>query len=192
MDSDLDRARNGDREAMAKIVDSHYDAVFRFCARRIGPDAAQDAAQETFLTAQKRIKSFAGNSSMGTWLFGIAHNHCRNIARKRKMEGHGYQVFGDRCSGSESDPDNLSTREPENLKTLNPARQIIDRQALRQALGELSPDHREVVLLHEVEGLTYQEAAEVLGVPEGTVKSRLHHAFLNLRRALIGTEEVTA
>jgi RNA polymerase sigma-70 factor (ECF subfamily) len=76
--------------------------------------------------------------------------------------------------------------------TANPEGAIVDRQALKDALSTLSEDHREVVLLHEVEGLTYQEAAEVLGVPEGTVKSRLHHAFLNLRRALLGPEEVTA
>lgn len=187
METDLDRARSGDREAMAKIVDSHYDAVYRFCARRIGPDSAQDAAQETFLTAQKRLKTFEGNSSLATWLFGIAHNHCRNIARKRKMEmaSDTWLVDRDSCSESES-ATNHETR------TANHEQSIIDRHTLREALAKLSPDHREVVLLHEVEGLTYQEAADVLGVPEGTVKSRLHHAFLNLRRALTGPEEVTA
>ena len=72
------------------------------------------------------------------------------------------------------------------------ASQIVDREALRQALGKLSPEHREVVLLHEVEGLTYEDAAKVLDVPVGTVKSRLHHAFLNLRRMLSGPEGASA
>lgn len=186
MDSELERARAGDREAMAKIVDIHYDAVYRFCARRVGPDLAEDAAQETFLTAHKRIKGFRGDSRLETWLFGIAHNHCRNLARKRKMEmafGDWRFVIGDSEQGSVPNPNHKSL-------ITNHEERLIDREALRVALKGLSAEHREVVLLHEVEGLTYQEAAGVIGVPEGTVKSRLHHAFLNLRIALLGREEV--
>jgi RNA polymerase sigma-70 factor (ECF subfamily) len=62
--------------------------------------------------------------------------------------------------------------------------QLIDRHSLQDALDKLSAEHREVVLLHEVEGLNYEEAASIIGVPVGTVKSRLHHAFANLRRSL--------
>lgn len=187
MDSDLNKARRGDREAMAQIVDRHYDAVYRFCARRIGPDLAQDAAQETFLTAQKRLGSFAGASSLGTWLFGIAHNHCRNLSRKKKMETvvcDSWLVDRESCRDSEFDSDHAVASQSEQT--------LVDREALRHALSTLSTDHREVVLLHEVEGLTYEEAATVLGIPVGTVKSRLHHAFMNLRVALLGREEVTA
>ena len=72
--------------------------------------------------------------------------------------------------------------------TDNPEKTLIDREALRKALRGLSDEHRDVVLLHEVEGLTYEEASTVLGIPVGTVKSRLHHAFLALRRALLGAE----
>lgn len=74
----------------------------------------------------------------------------------------------------------------------NPEGGLIDRQALRAAMQTLTAEHREVVLLHEVDGLTYEEAAKVLGIPVGTVKSRLHHAFLRLRATLIGAEEVMA
>jgi RNA polymerase sigma-70 factor (ECF subfamily) len=188
MDSDLTRAKKGDREAMAHLVDEHYDAVYRFCARRIGPDHAQDAAQETFLTAQKRIGSFAQASSLSTWLFGIAHNHCRNFARKRKMETLVSDTWlADRDSNGDTSP---ATDHASHIT--NHEQTLVDREALRQALSTLSSDHREVVLLHEVEGLTYEEAATVLGIPVGTVKSRLHHAFQNLRIALLGREEVTA
>jgi RNA polymerase sigma-70 factor (ECF subfamily) len=189
MEVDLDRARNGDREEMARLVDQHYDAVYRFCARRLGPDHAQDAAQETFLTVQKRIGSFRGDSGLGTWLFGIAHNHCRNIARRRRIEPMGDWWDSSQVAGSGSRDANAPGPE---AQTCDPADVLIDRQVLRDALAALSPDHREVVLLHEVEGLSYREAAEVIGVPEGTVKSRLHHAFLNLRRAVLGPDEVTA
>lgn len=190
MDGDLNQARRGDREAMARIVDRHYDAVFRFCARRIGVDLAEDAAQETFLTAQRKLKSFQGASSLSTWLFGIAHNHCRNLARKRKTEMLGAWVSLEGFDAA-SDP-HLNGVVDRGGSGPHFESQLIDREALRVALSSLSADHREVVVLHEVDGLTYEEAAEVIGVPVGTVKSRLHHAFLKLRDALQLREEVTA
>jgi RNA polymerase sigma-70 factor, ECF subfamily len=168
MDADVTLAQNGSREAMARIVGAYYDAVYRFCARRIGPDRAADAAQETFLSAQKALKKFRGEASLQTWLFGIANNHCRHIHRKHRDESWDWTM--------------------EQGATPNPEGGLIDRQALRSALQKLSAEHREVVLLHEVEGLTYEEAAKVLNIPVGTVKSRLHHAFLGLRRALQGAE----
>ena len=174
MDDSLKRAKAGDGQALAEIVREHYALVYRFCARRIGPELAQDAAQETFLTAQKSIKRFDGRSSLSTWLLGIAHNHCRTLSRKAQRET--LWPDGD---------------EMESTRTENSEKGIIDRQALRQAIGGLSPEHREVVLLHELEGLTYEEAAIVVGVPVGTVKSRLHYAFMQLRKALMGCEEVT-
>ncbi|MBI5707868.1 MAG: RNA polymerase sigma factor [Armatimonadetes bacterium] len=190
MDGDLNQARRGDREAMARIVDRHYDAVFRFCARRIGADLAEDAAQETFISAQRRLRSFQGASSLSTWLFGIAHNHCRNLARKRKTEMLGAWVSIERSEAA-IDPSLNGAMDRGGARPQLES-QLIDREALRVALSSLSADHREVVVLHEVEGLTYEEAAEVIGIPVGTVKSRLHHAFLKLREALCLREEVTA
>ncbi len=148
---------------MAEIAVEHYAAVYRFCVRRLGPDLASDAAQETFLIAQKSIKRFDGTSALSTWLFGIALNTCRNLARKRRTEM-SYEHAWD-----------VAAKEPGEST-------LVDREALRGALKKLSPTHLEVVILHEVEGLTYEEAATLIGVPVGTVKSRLHHAFLDLRR----------
>lgn len=173
MDEPIERASRGDREAMAEIVAEHYPAVYRFCARRIGPELGQDAAQETFLIAQKSLKRFDGRSKLSTWLLGIAHNVCRNLARKRRIEMTYEQAF---LEAPEHAPTEVGgPRSEQNL---------IDREALRGALIKLSPEHREAVVLHELEELTYEEAASVLGVPVGTVKSRLFHAFAHLRRLL--------
>jgi RNA polymerase sigma-70 factor (ECF subfamily) len=158
---------------MERIVRTHYDDVWRFCARRLGPDLAPDAAQETFVTAQKRMHEFEGRSELKTWLFGIALNHCRNLSRKRKPE-----VPVDWLADTASEPRHDGTDD-----------RILDRETLRCALAKLTSEHREVVLLHEVDGLTYQEAADLLGIPVGTVKSRLHHAFLQLRTSMRGAEE---
>lgn len=152
------------------IAREHYDTVYRFCARRVGVDAAADTAQETFLTAQRALAKFRGASSLSTWLLGIANNECRRMARKRRCEAPPLELV------DQSD----SERHEET---------IINRHALQQALAKLTSEHREVVLLHEVEGLSYEEAALVLGVPVGTVKSRLHHAFANLRKSLSDYQE---
>jgi RNA polymerase sigma-70 factor (ECF subfamily) len=157
---------------MAKLVSDHYPVVFRFCARRIGLELAKDAAQETFITAQRRLNKFENRSSMSTWLLGIAQNHCRNLARKKKVEFRFSECWQTTTSSSESG--------------------LIDLAALRTALLQLSVEHREAVVMHEIEGLTYEEIAEILNVPSGTVKSRLHHAFENLRKALSPRTEVLA
>lgn len=155
---------------MAEVVRTHYDDVWRFCARQLGDEMASDAAQETFLTAQQRLRQFEGRSALKTWLFGIALNHCRNLGRKRRRE----------------EPiDWLEERPAPN----RPDDQAIDRERLRSALATLSREHREVVLLHEIEGFPYNEIGEMLRIPIGTVKSRLHHAFIHLRRSLQAGEE---
>jgi RNA polymerase sigma-70 factor, ECF subfamily len=159
---DMREPNTGDISTIAR---EHYDLVYRFCARRVGIDCASDAAQETFITAQRVLGKFRGASSLTTWLLGIAHNECRRLLRQRRTAPLTIELV-----------EAPEKKEHEEI--------LISRHALRQALAKLSEEHREVVLLHEVDGLSYDEAAEVLGIPVGTVKSRLHHAFQNLRRSL--------
>ena len=154
---------------VAQAAKDFYEPVFRFCARRVGADLAPDAAQETFLTAHRVRAKFRGESSIRTWLFGIALNECRRLVRQKSVDRATVPLI-DVAGGDHG-------------------ASVIDRGALQQALAKLSDDHREVVVLHEIEGLTYEEAANVLSVPVGTVKSRLHHAFLQLRRTLDPTAE---
>lgn len=156
---------------IADIARDHYEAVFRFCARRVGADRAPDIAQETFLTAQKVLHKFRGESSLTTWLFGIAHNECRRHSRRMRIEPAQLHLEVDRAGAAESEI------------------ALVGRAALYQAMARLSPDHREVVVLHELDGLTYEEVAVILDVPVGTVKSRLHHAFHNLRKLMFPEAE---
>ena len=149
---------------ITEIAHDYYDVVFRFCARRVGPDAAADAAQETFLTAQRVLHKFRGEAPLKTWLLGIANNECRRSVRKRRIE-----------------PPPMEFRED---PSVNPESSWVDSNALRTAMAKLSQEHREAVILIELDGLSYEEAGVVLGVPAGTVKSRLHYAFVILRRAL--------
>jgi len=159
---------------IAEIARQHYALVYRFCVRRIGADSAQDAAQETFLTAQRALRRFRGESTLRTWLLGIAHNECRRLARNRRIQPPSIELRESAIENGQSSIVNGQFGE----------QVIVDRHALAEALNKLTPEHREVVLLHEVDGLSYEEAAAAIGIPAGTVKSRLHHAFLNLRKSL--------
>lgn len=151
--------------SIEQLANDHYDRVFRFCSMRVGFHHAGDAAQETFLIAQRSLKKFRGESSPLTWLLGIAHNECRRLNRVSQRETP-LPEFREEPHTSES--------------------QLIDRHVLRTAISKLSEDHREVVILHEIDELTYEEIALILQIPVGTAKTRLHHAFLNLRRFLGG------
>ncbi len=162
------RAGFRDEADLVRWASDHYDAVFRFCARRVGADRAADAAQETFVTAQRSLRRFRGDSSPLTWLLGIAHNHCRRASRRDAARPTVVLCEHDGAFETEG--------------------ALIDRQALARALADLSRDHREAVVMHEIEGRSHEEIAEILGVPVGTVKSRLHYAFKALRASLFGGE----
>lgn len=147
---------------MGEIVRRHYGDVYRFLLNRMPLLDAEDATQETFLIAGKRLHSFRCDSTMKTWLFGIAINVARNRCRKRES---------------------LLPNVPE-AESPDPTDGLIAAGVLKEALSKLSREHREVVLLHELDGLNYEECSQILGVPTGTVKSRLHHAFRRLRELI--------
>ena len=125
-----------------------------------------DAAQETFVTAQRSLSKFRGESQPLTWLIGIALNECRRVNRNNQK----------------------AEQLPEFRDETSHEGQLINREILRQALSKLSEEHREVVTLHEIDGFTYEEIAQIAGVPVGTVKSRLYHAFTNLRKSIYAPE----
>jgi len=171
----LDRFRAVPAPNWEAVVDQHYDPVWRFCLRQLGPNHADDAAQETFLTAIRRWPTYRGTGELRTWLFGIALNHCRNLRRQHRL----------------TVPFDFLVQQAAALGSDDPNR-VVDRGDLTAALGRLSTEHQEVVLLHELEGLTYAEIGALLGIPEGTVKSRLYHALRRLREAPGTTQEVNA
>lgn len=148
------------------LVDAYYDDVFRVCSKFVGPGGAEDCAQDVFVVAAKAWKRFRGDSAPKTWLFGIAQNVCRNYRRKHRdtVPLDGWEQGHDATPG------------------------LIQAGALRAALLKLDPEIARLVILKETEGLTYEECAEVFRIPVGTVKSRLHNAFLKLRTLLSDTE----
>jgi RNA polymerase sigma factor (sigma-70 family) len=160
-----------DPDAFADVFERHHDAIHRHLARRLGVDMADELAAEAFAVAfDKRARYDARFADARPWLFGIAtrlaHRHCRREARELRA----YARTG-------LDPTVPAADE-------GPADARVAAPALAAALAVLSPDDRDVLLLHAWEDLTHSEIALALSIPEGTVKSRLHRARRRVRAAL--------
>lgn len=175
-DRDLVReARSGSDAAFEKIVERHRDVVFRVAARIVGPDDADDVAQDAFLRAFHRLDGFRGESHFRSWLLQIVHNTAINAAMRRVPE-----PVGAPAEAETTDPVHPSERQP--AEALEERER---RERLELKLRELRSEHRVVLVLRDVEGLPYEEIAEVTDTPLGSVKGRLHRArgeFIDILR----------
>ncbi len=155
----LARVVSGDRGAFDSVMSAHQDRVFSVCLRILGDrERALDATQDTFLTVFRKAGQFEGRSAVGTWIYRIAVNVCYDHLRRAKRRP------------TEAMPEYFDPSDPA-------AEAAIDSAALRpeieMALSTLPPDFRNAVILSDLEGLSLPEVAEVMGVPVGTVKSRV-------------------
>ena len=188
----LEAFRRGDPGAFDTLVNRHQARVHRLCSRLLGdPDAALDAAQESFVKAWKALPRFKGDSRFSTWLTRISINQCRNELRKRGTVKHTRPLsLDDPVPGTEvSRVATLAGSVPEAFDSLR-GEEV--RRAFESALTEIDPESREVLFLREVEDLTYEGMAEVLDVPTGTVRSRLHRARAEIRRRMAGVLGVSS
>ena len=165
----LERARRGDQEAFAAVI-RHYDPGLRALAYRLlgDRDRMDDALQEAYVKAFRNLSSFRGESRLGTWLYRIVYNTCLDeLTRSKRV----VQLPLEEAS----DPPDART---------DLAEAVADRSGLAEALAALTPEERAAVFLVDAQGFDYRSAGKVLGVPEGTVASRLNRARAGLRRAL--------
>ena len=181
---DVARFRAGDDQAFEALVCRREAEVYRLALRLLGnPDDALDAVQETFLRVFRSLRGFRGEATFRTWLTGIALNVCRNkrsSAATRRSQRSQQLEREDPATGQSVELELPDPRpDPESSAYGSELR-----QALERALGRLAPEHREVILLREMQGLEYEELSQVLACPSGTVKSRLNRARAALRAAM--------
>ena len=175
----------GRREAFGQLVERYQHRLFHSLVHLLGStEDAQDAAQDALILAFEKLGTFRGESQFYSWLFRIAYNSA--VSSKRKP-GSSKRKTGPMSVSLEARRD-ASGLEPADL---NPSTEpsfgldVSDRQRLvQQALGELSEDFREAIVLKEIEQMSYEEIAEVVGIPLGTVRSRIHRARMELRQKL--------
>ena len=163
-------AQAGDRAAVDQLLARYEQRIYRFGLRMCGDeDAAREVLQETMLAAFRHLRGFRGDAALSTWLYQIARSFC--IKERRGVRP--------------TIPVDDQLQDPAPAPDLRvQARQI--GEALATAIASLAPEQREVLVLRDVEGLSAAEAAEVVGVEIGALKSRLHRARMALRHALVG------
>jgi RNA polymerase sigma-70 factor (ECF subfamily) len=178
----LRRLRDRDETAFRELLETQRDRVYNITYRMLGNRAeAEDVAQEVFITVFKTVDTFREEAKLSTWLYRVTVNHCKNrikyLARRHERER-----------------DELDeTSRAANVATEGPTRAVQADRALegaqmesllQEAIASLDDDHRVVVVLRDVEDLSIEEICDITGLPDGTVKSRLHRARLALRKKL--------
>jgi len=173
------RARDGDREAFGQLVSNHMRKAYGFALGIVGsPADAMDLSQDAFVRAFRSIKRFKPGEPFYPWYYRILRNLCFNHLRDRARRGRILR----RASEDGLQPGTYGfTPSPEAL-----AERTAVRKAVWEGIGTLKEEHREVLVLREFEGSSYKEIAELVGIPIGTVMSRLYAARKNLKAALDG------
>jgi len=171
------RAQAGDMDAFAELIRRYQGPVAQFCLRMVGSmQDAEELAQDTFVRVHRHLNCLTPQAKFSTLLFGIARNLALNFLRDSKRRGRDVT-------------DTIEDRLPIRDDVFRPDRQARVNEiesAISRALTLLSDEHREILVLRELNGLDYDAIAEVLAVPKGTVRSRLARAREQLRRQMLG------
>lgn len=186
----VERLKRRDEAAFTELMRLYEKRIFQLVLRMLQDRGeAEDVAQDVFLTVFKSIDSFRGDSRLSTWLYRIATNHCKNRLK----------YLDRRARGKKTELDDLTESERMESASMSASSQIArpDQQAeanqmellMRSAIAQLDEEQRELVILRDVENMSYEEIQEITGLPEGTVKSRLHRARLVLAKAVRSASE---
>jgi RNA polymerase sigma-70 factor (ECF subfamily) len=181
------RLKDRDERAFREMVLTYQQPVYNLIFRMIGlREEAEDLAQEVFVTVFKAIDSFRGDSQLGTWIYSIAVNQCRNrfkyLARRHY---HRTQSLDQQASDPPSEP--AAGAVPLHGEIGQPDALLEGKRlesTIQQAIAALDEEHRLLIVLRDVQGLSYQEICRITGMIEGTVKSRLHRARMMLKERL--------
>ncbi len=182
------RLKNRDEKAFAELVSTYQNRIYNLVFRMLGDGAeAEDVAQEVFETVFKVIDSFRGDAQLSTWLYRIASNQCKNrikyLGRRPKA---GFADDGE----NGVPPSAVRGSSAPSPHAVLEGRQL--EQAIATALTLLDDEQREVLVLRDLENLSYAEIGAITELPEGTIKSRLHRARMAVKSHLEAAGQVTA
>jgi RNA polymerase sigma-70 factor (ECF subfamily) len=179
------RLKDRDERAFTELIELQGDRVFNVCFRLLGNrEEAEDMAQEVFINAFKYIDSFAGDSKLSTWLYIIAKNVSKNrikrlVVRHDRSKAEFDEQIGRNAAAAAVTAPSQPKRPDEHVEGLELEK------IMQQAIAELDEDHRILIVLRDIEELSYDEIAAITELAEGTIKSRLHRARLALRKMMM-------
>ena len=180
----IENCKSGDERAFAEIVIHRQKKVFNIAYRMLGNlEEAKDLAQEVFISVFESIKDLKEETKFDAWLTQITLNHCRNRWKYLKRR----QYFN-----SDSLDDPIETEDGDMPKAIydpsgNPEtlfEKKMVQQLIQRGLQKLKEDQRELLVLRDLQGFSYEEMGELLGLPEGTIKSKLHRARMDMKKVL--------
>lgn len=190
----VELTRKGDREAYRQLVERHQGRLLRVALDVVkSREDAEDVVQETFVKAFLSLQNFKGDSSFYGWIYRICTNMAIDIRRKASRRGGTHVEYKESYSvkerlGSDASDGGPTAVPGEHLQNVEGPHDALVRKEvgkkLQDVLTEISEEHREIVVLREIDGLDYEEIASVLGVPKGTVMSRLFYARKAMQKAL--------
>ena len=176
----LRRLRNRDERAFRELIENHRDRVYNICYRMLGNrHESEDVAQEVFITVFKQIDTFREEAKFSTWLYRVAVNHCKN---RIKYLARRFDKARDELDEQGTNGTPIGAPVPDAPDRALEGAQM--EKLMQDAIAALEEDQRIVVVLRDVEDLSIEEICEITGLPDGTVKSRLHRARLVLRKKL--------
>ena len=171
----------GDKDAFEDIVLANQKNVYNLALKMTGSEEdALDISQEAFLKAYRQLGNFRGESRFSVWLYRLTYNLCIDFLRKRPRTG----VISLTNKDDDEEPRDIEIPDVRNLPEDNLIRKET-RRAIAESIDELGPRHREILVMREITGMAYIDIASVLEINEGTVKSRLSRARLNLANILV-------
>lgn len=177
----LARLRRKESRAFAELVRLHQDRVYELCVRMLGDrEEALDVAQEVFVSLHGALAQFRGESRLSTWIFKVAKNHCLN-----RLKSLGRRQRHRTAELSDVDEGELARHQEQR----SPQEALLGKEQqarVQAAIARLPEEQRLLVVLRDIEGLSYDEIVQVTEQPEGTVKSRLHRARASLAALLRG------
>jgi RNA polymerase sigma-70 factor (ECF subfamily) len=176
------QCRKGDVDAFEVLVERYQEKMLTTAYRMLGDyDDACEVVQETFLSAYRSIRDFRSESRFSTWLFSIVMNHSRNRLKKRQARARREVLSLDdpdgpgECAGLHLPEESVLDRLDQNTRD----------EKVRECIGALDGEHREVLVLRDIEGCSYEEIANILELPGGTIRSRLFRARNALKNRLV-------
>jgi RNA polymerase sigma-70 factor, ECF subfamily len=179
----VQRLKKRDPRAFEQLVNRFQTPVFNLVYRMIGNRAeAEDLAQEVFVSIFKKIDGFRGDASLFTWIYRIASNHCKN--RQKYLGRRQARPLSPELDGPELD----SSRGVQTTSPVTRPDELVEgyqtERMIQQAIADLDEEHRLILVLRDIQSVSYEDISTITGLPLGTVKSRLHRARMSLKDKL--------